>query len=188
MLNGLVAVCKEQVMHIDEDVTIALHNAHSNTHTAVVSKKRKQLTELKSKKETSMVSRKFVQALWKLYKLSTDLSEAECSLQLMYSCSEEQREQLYRKYPNITRKPEIRRSSKILSKTEQVEKCRQRTARGPPSCRRKCRSAKMSQCQSAAKAPSRHCQRATARDAKSYCSRKGDPLVSPRQPMRQPAS
>ena len=156
-----VVDCREQVAHTDKDVTIAPLNTHSNTHTVGAGsigsscKKRGKWAELKTKKGMSTDSGKSSQVLWRLYKTGADLSEAKCSLQLMYSCSEEHKEQLIRKYPNITVKPEIKRSltivpgvigagrfkllstsqevdgwSKIPSKTEQIEKCRQRPLRG----------------------------------------------------------
>ena len=119
-LNCLVARCKEQIVHTDEDIAIALFNAHINTHTVGASrnvgsdcKKRKKLTELKINKGMSMDSWKSFQVLWRLYRHDADLSKADCSLQLMYCCSEEVRGQLFRVDPTITARPEIEQLKSI---------------------------------------------------------------------------
>ena len=64
------------------------------------------MTELKISKGMSMDSWKSFQALWRLYRKDADLSKAERSLQLMYCCSEELRNQLFRADPTVTAKSE----------------------------------------------------------------------------------
>ena len=110
----------KQVVHTDEDVAIALFNAHIRSHTADAGRnngsdreKRKKLTELKITQGMSMDSWNSFQVLWKLYKDDADLSEADRSLQLIYCCSEELKRQLFRADPKITAKPEIKQLKSI---------------------------------------------------------------------------
>ena len=98
---------------MDVDIAVTLFNAHISTHTADTgrhqgsdSSRSVQLVRPRVTQGMSMESWKSFQVLWRLYKTNTDLSEAESSLQLMYCCSEELREQLFRADPNVTAKQE----------------------------------------------------------------------------------
>ena len=112
-LDCLVTYSKEQVMHVHKDVAIALSNTHINAHTVGGNhsigggKKRKKLTELKSKKGTSIDSWKSLQVLWSLYKTYTDVSEAERSLQLSQGGNKKLLVQILQANPNVTNKSEL---------------------------------------------------------------------------------
>ena len=113
-LDCLVASCKEQVMHTDEDVVIALFNAHTSTHTADVGRnrgsdrsKRNKLAMLKISQGMSVDSWKSFQDLWRLCKDDADLSEVEGGLQPMQCCDKELRIQILHEDPEVMAKPEI---------------------------------------------------------------------------------
>ena len=131
-------------MNTDEDVAIALFNAHTSTHTADTghnqgsgTNKNKKLARPRITQGMSMESWRSYQVLWKLYKEVADLSEAECGPQLIHCCNEELIVQLLRADPNIVAKPEIEqldsirklavipyamgvRRSKMLSRSQKV--------------------------------------------------------------------
>ena len=167
-LGCLVAGCKEQVANTDEDVAIALFNAHASTHTGDTDCNQgssvKKIVELARPKITqgmSLDSWSSFQVLWKLYKDSADLSEAECGPQLVHCCNEDLVMQLLCMDPNVVDKPETEqldsirklavipydrgvRRSKMLFEKDQIRQCRQNAAesaaRRPP---------KVPKCQSA---------------------------------------
>ena len=102
-LDCLVVGCKKRVTDTDEDVAVGTYNAHICTHTADAGRdqgsnrrENEKLDRPRITQGTSMESWDSFKILWRLYKQVADLSEAECSLQLMYCCSEKLREQLFR--------------------------------------------------------------------------------------------
>ena len=112
-LPCLVMGCKKRAIDTDEDVVVALYNAHSYTHTVDAGRdqgssqrKNGKLDRPRITQGASIESWDSFKILWRLYKQAADLSETEYSLQLMYCCSKELREQLFRTDPRITARPE----------------------------------------------------------------------------------
>ena len=111
LLDCLVVGCKEQVEDIDMDIAIALLNAHTSTHAAATQGsgpgRNVEWVRPRVTQGMSTDSWQSFKALWKLYKVYTDLSEAESSLQLMQCCSKELLVQILQEDPKIVNKPEI---------------------------------------------------------------------------------
>ena len=84
-LNCLVAGCKEQVANMDEDIAVALLNAHISTHTADTgrnkgsdSSRSVELVRPEITQGTTRESWRSSQTLRRLYDTNTDLSKAGC--------------------------------------------------------------------------------------------------------------
>ena len=108
------ANCEEQVVNTDKGVATALFNTHTSAHTVDTGrvqgngpKKSEELSRPKVTQGMLVEAWSPPQVLWKLYKKQADLSEAECSPQLIYCCDEELREQLRRADPNVVIKLEM---------------------------------------------------------------------------------
>ena len=92
-------------MDNDKVVAIALLKGHRLTHTVTDSSAtvaRPRITQGMSVKSW----RSFL-VMWRLYKTDTDVSEAECGLQLIQCCEEKLRAQLFRADSGIFSKSEI---------------------------------------------------------------------------------
>ena len=114
------AGCEEQVVNTDKELAIALFNAHIGTHTADTGRnqgsgpnKSEKLTRPKITQGMLVESWNSFQALWKLYKNGTGISEEECGLQLVYCCDADLLEQLLRADPNVASKPEAEQLESI---------------------------------------------------------------------------
>ena len=119
-LDCLVAGCKERVANADEDIAVALFNAHISTHTADTGHNRGSGL---SKNEEGIIPKitqeKLLdpwnpfQVLRNRYKTDTELAETEGGLQATTCCDEVIGTQLRHADPNATAKPETERLKSI---------------------------------------------------------------------------
>ena len=105
--------CEERVDNEDKELAIALFNAHTLTHTVSTGRnqgggpsKSEKLTRPKISQGMLTESWNSFLSLWKLYKNGVGLTEAECSLQLIYCCDEELMGQLLRADQEMVSKSE----------------------------------------------------------------------------------
>ena len=105
-----VTDCKVQVVDTDKDVAIARFKAHMLTHTSYAGRDTDKSVSVARPRITqgmSMEEWKSFQALWRLFKIETDLSEEECSLQLILCCEEKLVDQVHRADPSMPARPEV---------------------------------------------------------------------------------
>ena len=102
--------CKEQVVDTNENVAIVLFNTHMLLHTSYggsdadkdVSMARPKITQGMSMEEWNSFL-----AMWRRYRIETDLAEEECALQLILGCEDKLVDQVYVTDPSISDKPVI---------------------------------------------------------------------------------